>query len=347
MEYTFILVGLVFMTVQCTSHDKRPAVINGTSEMGTEGMVLIPAGRFLMGGDNSQAAEDEFPKHEVSVDSFWMDRHEVTNARYAEFTEATGYITVAERTIDWEELRRQLPPGTQPPADSLMQPGSLVFTTTTTMVPLDNPSRWWKWTPGASWRHPEGPGSSIANRMDHPVVHIAWEDAIAYAQWMGKRLPTEAEWEWAARGGLDNAIYPWGNAHVEAGEPPANYWQGLFPVENTLEDGYLSTAPVGSFIPNPYGLSDMAGNVWEWCSDWYLAEAYILAGDDTRNPQGPSREVIESKGAPLMKVMRGGSFLCNDSYCSGYRNARRMFSSMDTGLQHAGFRCAKSVNAKF
>lgn len=339
----------MLMNLQCSSPEKNSSVVQGTSESGTKDMVLISGGQFHMGGDNLQAAIDEFPKHEVYVDSFWMDLHEVTNAEFSGFTKATGYITVAERTLVWEKLKLQLPTGAPRPDDSLIHPGSLVFRKTTTMVPLDDPSRWWKWMPGASWRHPEGPESRIDQRMDHPVVHIAWEDAQSYAKWAGKRLPTEAEWEWAARGGHDNAIYPWGNTPVEQGASRANFWQGLFPVENTRDDGYVTTAPVATFQPNPYGLYDMAGNVWEWCSDWYLPDAYTMLRNETFNPQGPSRQLLEKRGAPLVKVMRGGSFLCNDSYCSGYRNARRMYSTMDTGLQHAGFRCVKDVgvNSKF
>ena len=305
------------------------------------GMILIPAGTLHMGGDNEQADPNEFPKHDVELKSFWMDEAEVTNAQFAAFVEATGYVTVAERAINWEEMKETLPPGTPKPADSLMQPGALVFHATDQPVPLDDPSVWWQWTIGANWRHPEGPGSSIKGKMDHPVVQIAWEDAMAYAKWAGKRLPTEAEWEWAARGGQPTTVYPWGNDDPTTTPPKANFWQGLFPYQNTLKDGFYTTAPVKSFPPNGYGLYDMAGNVWEWCSDWFDFNYYKNPQAAQANPQGPEHAYNPYMPYLQEKVMRGGSFLCNEDYCSGYRNSRRMGSSPDTGLNHAGFRCVK------
>ncbi len=199
-----------------------------------DGMVLVPSGMLQMGGDNEQADANEFPKHDVEIHAFWMDEHEVTNAQFAEFVKATGYVTVAERPIVWEEMQKELPPGTPKPADSLLQPGALVFRASKHPVPLDDPGRWWAWTLGAHWKQPEGPGSSIEDRMNHPVVQVAWEDATAYCKWAGKRLPTEAEWEWAARGGLSNMVYPWGNEPVEAGQAKANFWQGMFPYLNEM-----------------------------------------------------------------------------------------------------------------
>jgi sulfatase modifying factor 1 len=250
---------------------------------------------------------------------------------------------VAERPVNWEEMKKELPPNTPKPPDSLLQSGALVFHKTAQPVSLNNPGLWWSWTIGANWKHPEGPNSSIANKMDHPVVQTAWEDAAAYAKWAGKRLPTEAEWEWAARGGQENTIYSWGNESVNDGEQKANFWQGLFPYQNNLSDGYLTTAPVKTYPSNAYGLYDMSGNVWEWCSDWLDVSYYGSQEASKANTPGPSRG-----NNPLMpfqqeKVIRGGSFLCNDSYCSGYRNARRMGSSVDTGLNHTGFRCVSSV----
>ena len=209
---------------------------------------------------------------------------------------------------------------------------------------MDNPAQWWRWTLGADWRHPEGPKSSIDNRMDHPVVQVSWEDATAYAKWAGKRLPTEAEWEWASRGGLDNPMYPWGNDPASQSSTKANFWQGVFPFDNRTEDGFVATSPIKVFQPNGYGLYDMAGNVWEWCSDWYHAQYYqTVANVISRNPQGP--DVSYDPLEPFMKkrVLRGGSFLCNDSYCSGYRVSRRMSSSPDTGLSHTGFRCVTDI----
>ncbi|WP_235297597.1 formylglycine-generating enzyme family protein [Portibacter marinus] len=309
-----------------------------------EGMVFIPGGVLNMGGDNEQASDDEFPKHKIKVEGFYMDETEVTNREFAEFVKATGYITVAERALDWELLKKDLPPGTPKPPDSLMQPGALVFQSTEQPVPLNDPSRWWRWTIGASWKHPQGPDSDINDKMEHPVVQISWEDAEAYAEWAGKRLPTEAEWEWAARGGSDGQIYPWGNGNVnQVGHQYANFWQGLFPYENTEKDGYMTTAPVKSFPPNGYGLYDMAGNVWEWCADWYDANYYKREEATSDGTDGPNSSFNPVNPYAPAKVMRGGSFLCNDEYCSGYRNSRRMQSSPDTGLNHTGFRCAKDL----
>lgn len=308
-----------------------------------DGMVLIPSGILNMGGDNDQADANEFPKHKVAINSFWMDESEVTNNQYKEFVDATNYITTAERPINWEEIKITLPPETPPPADSLLQPGALVFHQLTKQVPLNNPALWWRWTVWANWKHPEGPDSNLKNKMNHPVVHVSWEDATAYAKWANKRLPTEAEWEWAARGGRENTIYPWGNESVNEGRPKANFWQGTFPYKNIASDGYETTAPVKSFPPNDYGLYDMAGNVWEWCSDWLDVEFYKKSNASKPNTEGPTLGFNPYNPYLPEKVIRGGSFLCNDGYCSGYRNARRMGSSTDTGLNHTGFRCVKEV----
>ncbi len=209
------------------------------------------------------------------------------------------------------------------------------------------PSQWWHWTVGANWRQPEGPGSSIAHRMDHPVVHISWEDAQAYASWAGKRLPTEAEWEWAAMGTVKNAKYPWGDESIEEAYDKANFWQGIFPFRNLEKDGYYGTAPVKSFQANGYGLYDMAGNVWEWCQDKYRYDAYKAdrAKGTVENPEGPRKSFDPAEPMIEKYAMRGGSFLCNDSYCSGYRVARRMKSSKDSGFNHTGFRCVRDINS--
>ncbi len=334
--------GLIFTLFSCQEEtpQNKPSLSNIEVK---DGMVLIPAGILNMGPDNAQADPDEYPKHEVAVDSFWMDQTEVTNAQFKAFVDATGYITVAEREVDWEELKKNVPPGTPKPADSLLAPGAVVFHPTNTPVPLDNPGLWWHWTIGANWRHPQGPGSSIEGLMDHPVVQVAWEDAVAYAEWAGKRLPTEAEWEWAARGGLEDAIYPWGNESVEQAYTKANFWQGMFPYQNEEKDGFYGSAPVKSFPPNHYGLYDMAGNVWEWCQDWYDYDFYKKEAAKVKNTNGPEKPYNPAMPYLAEKVVRGGSFLCNDDYCSGYRNARRMKSSPDTGLNHTGFRCVKSA----
>lgn len=308
------------------------------------GMVWIPGGEFLMGSTDPLARNDEAPIHRVRVDGFWMDATEVTNTQYAAFVDATGYITVAERPVDWEEIRKQVPPGTPKPPDEMLQPGSLVFTPPDHPVDLERFDLWWTWTTGASWQHPEGPGSSIADRMNHPVVQIAYEDAVAYAKWAGGRLPTEAEWEFAARGGLAGKINVWGDEPVDPTR--CNTWQGHFPDTNTAADGFERTAPVKSYPPNGYGLYDMAGNVWEWCSDLFRPDTYarmrMALGPDgvAVNPTGPSSSIDpRNPHTPESRVHRGGSYLCNDSYCASYRPSARMACSPDSGLSHLGFRC--------
>jgi len=307
-------------------------------------MVLIPSSTFLMGGKSKQASDDEYPRHSVKVSSFYMDRHEVTNEAFKEFIEETGYVTIAERDIDWEEIKKQVPAGTPKPPDSTLQAGSLVFKQIET-TNLQDYSQWWDWTVGANWRQPEGPGSSIEHRMNHPVVHISWDDANAYAKWKGKRLPTEAEWEWAASGGRDDFKYPWGNEPINESFSKANFWQGVFPTQNLELDGFYATAPVGSFPPNAFGLYDMAGNVWEWCQDRYAVNSYSIDADkgSVTNPKGSEHYYDPRDPYTPKHVIRGGSFLCNESYCSGYRVSRRMSSSKDSGFNHTGFRCVKDV----
>jgi len=310
------------------------------------GMVWIPGGEFAMGSTDPLARADEQPVHRVRVHGFWMDATEVTNAQFRAFVQATGYRTVAERPIDWEELRKQVPEGTPKPPPEKLLPGSLVFAPPARAVALDDVSRWWSWTTGADWQHPTGPGSSIEGKDDVPVVQVAHEDAVAYCAWAGKRLPTEAEWEFAARGGLDGAVNAWGNEPIDPSR--ANTWQGHFPDVNTETDGFAGAAPVRSFPPNGYGLYDMAGNVWEWCSDRYRPDAYALAlaaaGAEgvTIDPQGPAESMDpRNPYAPDSRVHRGGSFLCNDSYCASYRVAARMSCAPDTGMSHVGFRCVR------
>lgn len=314
---------------------------NGDSS--TNGMLLIPGGVFDMGGDNAQASPDEYPKHKVQVSPFYMDITEVTNSQFKKFVEATGYITTAEKKPDWEELKKTVPPGTPKPPDSVLVAASLVFRSSNGPVDLNDFNQWWSWVNGASWKHPQGPSSNINGKENYPVVQVSWDDAMAYCKWAGKRLPTEAEWEFAARGGLINNIYPWGNEHVNTGKSKANSWEGKFPYLNEKKDGYITSAPVKSFVANGYGLFDMAGNVWEWCSDLYNYDYYKqLQGKTTVNPQGPTTSFDPQEPYTEKRSLRGGSFLCNDAYCSGYRSARRMKSSHDTGLEHTGFRCVRS-----
>jgi formylglycine-generating enzyme required for sulfatase activity len=277
----------------------------------------IAAAEFRMGSDDHYP--EEAPSRRVAVGGFWIDRHQVSNGRFAAFVRETGYRTVAERPLDPAAF-----PGA--PAENLA-PGSLVFTRTAGPVDLRHMDRWWTWTPGACWRHPEGPASSLAGREAHPVVHVAYEDAEAYAAWAGAALPTEAEWELAARGGLDAAPYVWGHAPEPEGLRLANYWHGDFPWQP--DPGYGTTAPVGSYAPNGFGLFDMAGNVWEWTTDWYGGSEAA-----SRDPSQPS------VGIPR-KVLKGGSFLCADSYCRRYRPAARRPQMIDTGMSHVGFRCVR------
>ncbi len=307
-------------------------------------MVLVQGGSFSMGGDNDQADKDEFPKHKVKIHSFFMDVTPVTNADFKKFIEKTNYITTAEKKPDWEEIKKTLPPGTPKPDEEFLVPASLIFKPSDKPVKLSEYQSWWEWKPGASWKHPEGPESNILGKENQPVIHVSWFDATAYCKSLGKRLPTEAEWEYAARGGLKNKIYPWGDEHINAGKVKANSWEGKFPYLNTHLDGYEGIAPVGQYAPNGYGLYDMAGNVWQWTNDWYHSEYYSVFGKQTAdNPKGPTKSFDPEDLFTPKRTIRGGSFLCSDSYCSGYRVARRMKSSPDTSLGHTGFRCVKEI----
>jgi sulfatase modifying factor 1 len=300
-----------------------------------------------MGTDSDLGWADEKPAHRVRVDGFWMDETDVTNAQFRKFVEATGYVTTAEKPVNVEEIMRQLPPGTPLPPKEMLVPGALVFTPTTRPVPLRDVSQWWKWTPGANWRHPEGPGSSTEGKDDHPVVHVSWFDAVAYAKWAGKRLPTEAEWEFAARGGLDNKPYVWGDDRPSETNIRANLWQGTFPFKNTADDGYVRTSPVKTFKPNGYGLYDMSGNVWQWCSDWYQVDLYRhRARGVADNPTGPEKSFDPRQPYSPLRVQKGGSFLCNDAYCTRYRPSARHGCTPDTGMSHVGFRCVKGEKQK-
>lgn len=308
-----------------------------------EGMVWIPGGSFFMGDPD---LPDAGPVHLVHVDGFWMDRTEVTNEQFAKFVDATGYKTVAEKLPE-------IPPGATDVDPVLAKNAwSAVFAPPPPGEKVDfrNPLSWWRPVIGACWRHPEGPGKDYKalGREKHPVVHVCWDDAVAYCKWAGKRLPTEAEWEFAARGGLDRKKFAWGSEPTIDGKPGCNHWQGYFPYKNTLADGYLTTAPVGSYPPNAFGLVDMVGNVWEWTADWYEPSHYVdrvAKGGEIRNPLGPvmgfnPRELAET--AKAQRVQRGGSFLCADNYCKNYLPGSRHPSDPTSAANHVGFRCVKN-----
>jgi sulfatase modifying factor 1 len=300
-------------------------------------MPWVPGGTFRMGSEDFYP--EERPVHEVHVDGFWMDRYAITNDLFSSFVDATGYKTLAERELNPADF-----PGAPP--ENLV-PGSMVFRKTRGPVDLDNYAKWWAWVPGTSWRHPSGPHSSIDGMEQNPVVQIAYEDAEAYARWAGKELPTEAEWERAARGGLEGKKFAWGDEHNPEGKVMANYWQGEFPWQNMALDGFEGTSPVGFFPPNGYGLFDMAGNVWEWTSDWYVhrpAEEVvksccgpainprITSPDKSYDPRQPQFHIPR-------KVVKGGSYLCASNYCLRYRPAARQPQMIDTAMSHIGFRC--------
>lgn len=357
------LAGLVVLAIVVLAFfviNRRLAITNGAAEaLGPvqvntdkpagpkpEGMVWIPGGTFWMGCDDFPDAQ---PVHKVYVDGFWMDKTEVTNAQFRRFVEQTRHVTVAEKTPDLAEIMKQAPPGEPPPAKESLVPGSLVFTAPATPVDLRDVSQWWRWVPGADWRHPEGPASNLQGRDNQPVVHVAYEDALAYCAWRSRkeggifRLPTEAEWEFAARGGLDRKRFAWGDELTPKGKWMANTWQGEFPRLNSQQDGFAGTAPVGSFPPNGFGLYDMAGNVWEWCADWYGVNYYKRGA--ARNPQGPLSSYDPAEPNVPKRVQRGGSYLCSDNYCKRYVPGARGKGDPSSTANHIGFRVVKMAPA--
>ena len=321
---------IIAITMGCTtSGNPSPLVIESPGEA-PPGMVWVPGGRFEMGSESAVAGPEEGPVHPVEVDGFFIDVHTVTNRRFREFVEATKYVTIAERVPDEAALMRQLPADSPRPDAALFVPGSLVFTPTTREVDLRDWSQWWRWVPGANWRHPKGPESSIDGLDDHPVVHVAWDDAVAFATWAGARLPTEAEWEFAARSRQSTSDHSWGDAPLDTAHPQAHTYAGVFPTHDA------STAPVGQHAPNALGLHDMSGNVWQWTVDAFSPFAF-RAGTVARSP------VNADTAANAMRTLRGGSHLCNDSYCRGYRVSARSPNARDSGASHIGFRTVMTV----
>lgn len=338
LSIIILLIFCVYLGLHFFNANKNP-----------KGMVWIPGGEFMMGSNNPSANLNEKPAHKVKVDGFWMDQTDVTNAQFAKFVKATGYITTAEKTPDWETLKVQLAPNTPKPPENMLIPGAMVFVGTEHAVPLDDNSRWWRFIPGADWRHPQGPGSNIIGKEDHPVVQVSYEDALAYANWAGKRLPTEAEWEYAARGGLEEATYNWGDEFKPHGKTMANTFEGKqFPV---IEESYrnkIGTSKVASYPPNGYQLYDMAGNVWQWVADWYRADAFVLESTQTNiiNPLGPTESYDPADAyAPVnapKRVIRGGSFLCDKNFCMSYRPSARRGVDPYNPMSHIGFRLVRN-----
>jgi formylglycine-generating enzyme required for sulfatase activity len=325
---------------------KTQVASNAAPGKSPDEMVWIPGGMFSIGcldprgiphgGDKPMA--DARPIHSVTVDSFWIDATEVTNQQFSRFVEATKYVTVAEIPPRPEDF-----PGA--PLENLVA-GSIVFTPPDRPVPLSNHLQWWAYVPGANWRHPLGPESTINDKLDYPVVHIAFKDAAAYADWAGKRLPTEAEWEFASRGGLTGNIYPWGDEFRPNGKWMANTWQGKFPAQNTAEDGFVGIAPVRQYSPNAYGLFDVSGNVWEWCADWYRPDTYQKQRNDEMpsvNPSGPDTSFDPQEPGIAKRIQRGGSFLCTEQYCSRYILGTRGKGEVSSGCNHVGFRCVQDA----
>ncbi len=350
LQNVFLFLCLMGWGVAC-QRSAEEASSAGQAALGTtkapasvpEGMVWVPGGSFLMGTNEQQAYPQEQPAHAVKVKAFFMDATEVTNAQFKAFVQATGYLTLAERKPDWQEMQKQLPAGTPKPAEDQLVAGALVFSPPSQPVASYDYSQWWRWMPGANWQHPEGPGSDLQGRLQHPVVHIAYEDALAYCQWAGKRLPTEAEWEFAAKAGQQQR-YAWGDEFRPQGKFMANTFQGQFPNRNVAEDGFTGTAPVQSFPANAYGLYDMIGNVWEWTADWYDARAYQQrAGQLVSNPQGPAQSFDPQDPYAQQRVTKGGSYLCALEYCVNYRPSARIGTAYDTGMSHTGFRCVMDV----
>lgn len=347
----FLFITIVFCSCEEKASNKKSKInvdkkkeINDFDKSAPEGMVWIPSGSFIQGASNQDklAMEHEKPQHKVFVEGFFMDITEVTNKEFTQFIHETGYVTVAERDINWDDLKTQLPPDAIKPHDSILRPGSLTFKhTSKEIINLMDYSQWWVFNYGSNWRHPNGPNSTIEGKDNYPVVHIAYEDAIEYCKWSGRRLPTESEWEYASKGADKNTIYFWGNSDSDLYRY-ANTWEGKFPSINNLKDGYLKRAPVASYLPNSYGLYDMLGNVWEYTSDWYNYNYYKEKHLKGINSEGPTTHFNPSNPFIKEKVIKGGSFLCSITYCASYRPSAKMYNSIDSSAEHLGFRTVLS-----
>lgn len=352
MKVTFYLLIVLELTLfNCAkkTHDDKflPITTKPDNIKTPEGMVWVSGKTFVQGakpGDH-HAMHREMPAHAVTVDGFFMDIHEVTNKQFKAFVEATHYLTIAERPIDWEAMKKELPEGTPKPHDSLLQPGCMTFNRhANTDLGMDNYGQWWDWKVGANWKQPQGEGSNIEGKDDFPVVHIAFEDALAYCKWANRRLPTEAEWEAAAQGTNKNSIFTWGNDASQLSKM-ANTWQGVFPTKNESTDGFEYLAPVKSYPANSIGIYDMLGNVWEWTHDYFNMEYYkTVAGDTLINPQGASKAFNPNNPYQQERIIKGGSYLCHDSYCASYRISAKMAMSPDSGSDHVGFRTVATVD---
>ncbi len=343
-----IYVGFHYFSVSRSNQ-----IILGNGITGPKNMVWIPGGEFLMGSESRLAKNNEKPAHKVRVNGFWMDQTDVTNAQFAEFVNATGYVTTAERKPDWDTIKVQLPPGTPKPPDDQLVAGALVFVGTQEAVPLNDYSRWWQYVPGANWRHPKGPDSSIIGKEKFPVVQVSYADALAYAKWAGKRLPTEAEWEYAARGGIQQANYAWGDEFKPQGKTMANTFAGKqFPIVEPIVKDKIGTTRVASFPPNGYGLYDMTGNVWQLVADWYRADAFLLEsqGPEPINPTGPENSYDPGDSSTPVdapkRVIRGGSFLCDENFCMSYRPSARRGVDPYNPMSHIGFRLVMTTFSK-
>jgi formylglycine-generating enzyme required for sulfatase activity len=342
----------MILLIRCDSKTKKlgeKAPIKSKTVLKTpEGMVWVAQKTFLQGAKNmdTYAMQREKPAHYVTVDGFFIDIAEVTNKQFKAFVDATNYITIAERPIDWEDMSKDLPPGTPKPHDSILKPGSLIFNkNVNAVVNMQNYGQWWTWKIGANWKHPQGPNSSISGQDDYPVVHVAYEDALAYCKWANRRLPTEAEWEAAAQGKHSNAVFTWGN-NPDLLNTLSNTWQGTFPTLNKSADGFEYIAPVKSFDPNTIGLYDMTGNVWELTSDNYNIDYYQSLKNESNimNPKGALKSYNPNNPYVEEKIIKGGSFLCHASYCASYRISAKMGTSKDSGSDHVGFRTVATAS---